>query len=141
MAHYAFLDENNIVVRTIVGIDEDDTTKLPDKYDNWEAFYSEQQGGLTCIRTSYNTRHNEHLTGGTPFRGNYASPGSTYDADNDIFIPIKPAGLDSWIFNTTNAKWEAPVECPGDIKDYAWEEDNQQWVYVPSTVPDDFIED
>tara|TARA_B100000029_G_scaffold207468_1_gene205237 strand:+ start:296 stop:718 length:423 start_codon:yes stop_codon:yes gene_type:complete len=140
MAHYAFLDENNVVVTTIVGIDEDDTTKLPDEYENWEAFYSAQKGGLTCIRTSYNTRHNEHLLGGTPFRGNYASPGSTYDAENDIFVPTKPAQLDSWVFNVSNAKWEAPIECPGDIKDYAWEEDNQQWIHMPQNIPEDITD-
>ena len=127
MAHYAFINDDNVVVNVIVGIDEDDTTKLPDQYASWEAFYSAQKGGMTCLRTSYNTRHNEHLLGGTAFRGNYGATGSTYDPENDIFIPKKPDGLDSWVFNTDQAKWEAPTACPGNIADYGWLEDIQKW--------------
>jgi len=129
MAHYAFIDENSIVVRTIVGIDEDDLTKLPEEYSSWEEFYSAQMNNMTCIRTSYNTRHNEHLLGGTPLRGNYASQGSTYDPINDIFIPIKPQGLDSWVFDISQAKWIPPIDLPEgrDFATTAWLEDRVTW--------------
>ena len=129
MAHYAFIDENNIVVNTIVGIDEDDTTKLPDEYSSWEEFYSAQKGGMTCLRTSYNTQHNQHKLGGTPFRGNYGGKGSTYDAENDIFIPVKPALLDSWIFDVSQAKWIPPIDLPPDreFESTAWIEEHTTW--------------
>ena len=73
MAHYAFLDENNVVVQVIVGRDEDD---LVEGVASWEDYYGERHG-QTCKRTSYNTAGNQHLLGGVPFRGNYAGIGYT----------------------------------------------------------------
>ena len=72
MAHYAFLDENNIVTEVIVGIDETELIegKTP------EHWYSEFRG-QTCVRTSYNGR----------IRFNYAGIGYSYDATLDAFIP------------------------------------------------------
>ena len=87
MAHYAFLNDQNIVVAVIVGRDEDD---LPDGITSWEDYYGEFRG-LRCLRTSYNTRNGEHLTGGTPFRGTYAGVGYRYDHDLDEFVaPPEP---------------------------------------------------
>ena len=71
MAHYAFLDNNNVVIEVIAGIDEDNTDELPEGFDSWEAWYGNFRG-QTCIRTSYNTYGNSHNLDGTPFRGNYA---------------------------------------------------------------------
>lgn len=87
MAHYAFLDENNVVTEVIVGRDEDDTTN---GVTDWETYYGEIRG-QTCKRTSYNTYLDSdgvsrHRNGGKPFRGVYASIGYTYDAVNDVFI-------------------------------------------------------
>lgn len=119
MAHYAFLDENNIVTEVIVGIDEG-----TDNVD-WEQHYGSFKG-QTCKRTSYNTFHNEHKTGGTPFRGNYAGIGFTYDETLDVFIPPKP--FNSWVLNTNICDWEAPTPYPTDGNDYDWDEDSVSWV-------------
>jgi hypothetical protein len=72
MAHYAFLDEQNVVVEVIVGKDEGDGT-------DYESYYATVRG-MKCLRTSYNTRDGVHLYGGTPYRGTYAGIGYTFDA-------------------------------------------------------------
>jgi len=86
MAHYAFLDENNIVTEVIVGRDEDEVV---DGISDWEAHYGEIRGQV-CKRTSYNTLNGVHLYGGTPFRWNYAGIGYLYDPIRDAFIPPQP---------------------------------------------------
>ena len=75
MAHYAFLNDNNIVTEVIVGKDEDDNADLPEGFDSWEAWYGDYRG-QTCKRTSYNTFGNSHTLDGTPYRGNYAGIGA-----------------------------------------------------------------
>jgi hypothetical protein len=119
MAHYAFLDENNIVVEVITGKDESDTS-----YD-WEEWYSNFRG-KPCKRTSYNTQGNTHIKGGTPYRKNYAGIGYTYDPDRDAFIPPRP--YDSWILNEDTCLWDAPVPYPTDGNYYVWEEETLSWV-------------
>jgi hypothetical protein len=85
MAHYAFLDENNVVTEVIVGNDE--TTG------DWEAVYSEFKGQM-CKRTSYNTQNGVHIHGGTPFRMNYAGIGYVFREDINspagAFMPPEP---------------------------------------------------
>ena len=103
MAHYAFLDENNIVTEVITGVDEDNTTDLPDGFTTWEDWYADFKGKI-CKRTSYNTRGNEHKLGKTAFRGNYAGIGYTYDEIENVFIPIKPV-KDGWIFTLNTSTW------------------------------------
>ena len=83
MAHYAFVNDQNVVVAVIVGREEND---LPDGITSWEDYYGEIRG-LRCLRTSYNTRNGEHLTGGTPFRGTFAGISYTYDPAADEFVP------------------------------------------------------
>ena len=121
MAHYAFLDQNNVVVEVIVGKDETDTTL------DWEQHYSEVKG-LVCKRTSYNTLGNVHVYGGTPFRKNYASIGYYYDQEKDAFIPPKP--FNSWILNNNTCLWEAPITKPNDGKRYEWNENLINWEEV-----------
>lgn len=118
MAHYAFLESNNIVTEVIVGKDEGE-----DGID-WEQWYGDFRG-QTCKRTSYNTSGGVHLSGGTPFRKNYAGIGFTYDPQRDAFIPPKP--FDSWILNEDSCLWQAPISYPNDGKRYAWNESNQSW--------------
>ena len=122
MAHFAKLDENNIVTQVIVVSNEIATSEnagvtfinnLYKTSDTWK-------------QTSYNTVKNTHSLGGTPFRKNYACVGYTYDASKDAFIPPKP--FNSWTLNETTCLWEAPVSYPSDGKDYDWDEDNKQWV-------------
>lgn len=118
MAHYAFLDSNNIVTEVIVGKHEGE-----DGID-WEQHYGEFRG-QPCKRTSYNTYGGVHLNGGTPYRKNYAGIGCTYDAIRDAFIPPKPFA--SWILNETTCHWEAPITRPqGGL--YHWDEATVSWI-------------
>jgi len=120
MAHYAFINEENIITEVIVGKDEDDLNTLPDGFDDWESYYlTKRPDAILCLRTSYNTFKNEHKEGGTPFRGNYASVGFTYDTINDVFIPPQP--YESWLLND-NYYWEAPIPLPDNTYVYLWNE-------------------
>jgi len=93
MAHYAQLDENNVVLQVIVGVDE--------PYDG-ETIYA-QTTGQVWKKTSYNTYAGEHLLGGIPFRKNYAGIGYTYDPDRDAFIPPKPG--DGYVLDEQTCQW------------------------------------
>jgi hypothetical protein len=123
MAHYAFLDGNNIVIEVIVGKDEGE-----DGID-WEQWYGDFRGQV-CKRTSYNTIGNVHSNGGVPFRGNYAGIGYTYRADIDAFVPPQP--FLSWTLNDA-AQWQSPVAMPTDGQAYSWNEANQAWEVVSGT--------
>lgn len=124
MAHYAFLNMQNIVTEVIVGKDETDGPT------NWEIHYGNLREQV-CKRTSYNTVGGEHTKGGTSFRKNYAGIGYTYDYARDAFIPPKP--FDSWTLNSNTCLWEAPVAYPDDGQQYAWNEETQQWDLVDGT--------
>ena len=119
MAHYAFLNMQNIVTEVITGKDETDGPT------NWEIHYGNIREQV-CKRTSYNTRGGVHSQGETPFRKNYAGIGYTYDFGRDAFIPPKP--FPSWTLDSNTCLWEAPVEMPSDGKLYTWDEENQIWV-------------
>lgn len=122
MAHYALLDENNIVINVITGKDEGEDGI------NWEEHYGNFHN-VTCKRTSYNTRLNQHIEGKTPYRGNYAQIGYKYYSNLDAFIPPKP--YESWILDEEKCWWKAPVEYPvidsENIKKYNWNEDILNW--------------
>ena len=118
MAHYAFLNMQNIVTEVIVGKDETDGPT------NWEMHYGNFREQV-CKRTSYNTRGGVHTNGGTPFRKNYAGIGYTYDESRDAFIPPKP--FDSWTLNEDSCLWEAPVAMPDDGQMYTWNEETTTW--------------
>jgi len=122
MAHFAFLDENNIVTEVIVGIDETETIEGKDP----ETWYTEFRG-QTCKRTSYNTRGGVHINGGTPFRGNYAGIGYEYREDLDAFIAPQPFA--SWTLNETTFLWEAPVPMPEEGM-WQWDEETTDWVAI-----------
>jgi hypothetical protein len=123
MAHYAFLDENNIVTEVIVGKEESNF--------NWEQQYGMFRGQL-CKRTSFNTIGGVHKLGGTPFRKNYAGIGYTYDETRDAFIPPKP--FNSWILNEDTCLWNAPVAYPQDDNRYSWNEQTLSWDIVQSNI-------
>lgn len=99
MAHYALVNEQNVVVEVVVGRDELELGV------DWEQYYS-ARSGLRAIRTSYNTIAGQHRTGGVPFRGNYAGIGFVYREDLDAFIPPQPS--DDAVLNTTTFSWEQP---------------------------------
>jgi hypothetical protein len=92
MAHYAWLDENNIIINVTVGVDE---TELIDGLDT-ETFYS-QATGYNIKRTSYHAAVNG-------FRGNYAGIGYTYLPLEDIFMPPKCHA--EAVLNAKAAKWD-----------------------------------
>lgn len=125
MAHYAFLDGENIVTEVIVGKDEGEGGI------DWEAHYGEFRG-QTCKRTSYNTSGGVHSTGETPYRKNYAGIGYTFDAARDAFIPPKPFA--SWLLDEDSCLWQAPVAHPGDGAMYSWDEEAGEWVAVESSL-------
>lgn len=110
MAHYAFLDVNNIVTEVITGIDENELIEgLPP-----EQWYGDFRG-QKCVRTSYNNN----------IRFRYAGIGFTYDENLDAFITPKP--FPSWIFNEVTTSWDAPIPRPSSGF-YYWDEANQEWV-------------
>jgi hypothetical protein len=117
MAHYAFLDNDNIVTEVIVGIDETELIEGKDP----ETWYGEFRG-QTCKRTSYNGN----------YRKNYAGLGYKYDEVLDAFVPPKP--YESWILNEDTALWEAPTAYPDDGESYTWNEEDLSWDLVEDSV-------
>jgi hypothetical protein len=126
MAHFAEIDENNIVIRVLV-VSED-------KENIGEKFLSEDLGlGGTWKKTSYNTHNGNHLLGGTPFRKNYAGVGYSYDESRDAFIP--PKKFESWILDEESCNWIPPFEAPVEEgKIFVWDEDTTSWI---ETVPEE----
>lgn len=112
MAHYAFLDDNNIVTEVITGIDE---TELIEGVDP-ETWYG-QFRGQRCVRTSYNHR----------IRKQYAGIGYTYDQTADVFVQPQP--FPSWTLDT-NHDWQPPVPYPTEGDSYLWDETTTSWVAV-----------
>ena len=129
MAHFAKLDENNVVIFVTVG-SETDNGKEDELF---------QRTGDVYRQTSYNTRGGVYYTPNTndvdpdqskAYRKNYAGLGYTYDDTRDAFIPPKP--YPSWVLDEFSCLWEAPVPYPTDGKRYMWDEDTQNWIEVPN---------
>ena len=126
MAHYAQLDENNVVTQVIVVDNKDcsDANGVEKEYIG--AAFCEKLFGGNWKQTSYNGN----------IRKNYAGIGFTYNADIDAFVPPKPYA--SWVLDNETAQWNAPVAMPEDAgtgeppKRYSWDEDNQTWAEVPN---------
>ena len=111
MAHYAFLDDDNVVTEVITGIDETETIEGLDT----ETWYGNFRGQV-CKRTSYNGN----------YRKNYAGIGFTYDATRDAFIPPKP--FNSWTLDEVTCRWQPPTPMPTtEGKFYYWSEDDLSW--------------
>jgi hypothetical protein len=123
MAHYAYLDENNVVTHVIVGRDEHDRTG---GVTDWEEYY----GAKRC---SYNTFAGQHSKGGVPFRKNYPGPGWIYDEARDAFKPAQP--FPSWTLNEETCLYDPPIPYPSDGEKYSWNEGTQSWdLFVPPEV-------
>jgi hypothetical protein len=118
MAHFAKIDENNVVTQVVV-VDNKDTADASgvEKEHIGAAFLESVLGG-TWKQTSYNGN----------IRKNYAGIGYTYDADIDAFVAPKP--YPSWVLDE-NAQWQAPVPMPDDGEMYSWDEDTRSWVPNP----------
>jgi hypothetical protein len=110
MAHYAFLNNDNIVTEVITGIDE---TELIESLhpEEWYGNFRNQ----TCKRTSYNGN----------YRKNFAGIGYTYDQERDAFIAPKP--FSKWVLNEETCRWEAPTPYPTDNKSYVWNDNREEW--------------
>ena len=95
-----------------------------------EQDYIDTQHG-EWVQTSYNTREGVHILDGTPFRGNYASPGMIWDADKDAFY--WPAPHDNWVLNETTWVFEPPVAKPTTSPSgyWVWDQDSGAWVDTP----------
>jgi hypothetical protein len=143
MAHYAKLGINSKVIAVHVVSDNDclNASGVEDE-EVGRQFMERIHNWPLWKKTSYNTSGGQHKNGGTPFRGNYAGIGMTYDEDNDIFISKKPYA--SWVLNVSEARWQSPIgdapELTQEQKDqntanthrwsYTWNEAGQSWDLV-----------
>lgn len=123
MAHFAKLDENNIVTEVIVVGNKDTSDANGVEKEYIGAAFCERLFGGTWKQTSYNAN----------FRKHYAGIGYTFDATRDAFIPPKPHA--SWVLNETSCSWDAPVAMPTDGQSYSWNEETLSWVVVPAPAP------
>jgi hypothetical protein len=118
MAHFAQLNDENLVTQVIVVANED--TADQDGVENEAigiAFCTNLLGGR-WVQTSYNAN----------IRKNYAGIGYKYDATLDAFIPPQP--FESWTLNEETAQWESPTPYPDDGKRYSWDEETTSWVEI-----------
>jgi hypothetical protein len=111
MAHYAFIDENNVVTEVITGIDETELIKGIDP----ETWYGNFRG-QTCKRTSYNNN----------IRKQYAGIGFTYDEVADEFVQPQP--YPSWSLDSNN-DWQPPTPKPEG--NFYWDEESLSWLVSP----------
>lgn len=109
MAHYAFIDDNNVVTEVVAGRDENE---IVNGVSDWESHYSEIRG-QRCIRTSYNNN----------IRKQYAIVGGTYDEIRDEFVAPQP--FPSWSLDSNN-DWQPPVSKPN--QKFFWNEELQLWI-------------
>jgi len=142
MAHFAKIGLNGKVLSVLTldnkdmlnadGV-EDETVgqQYLERHNNWPA--------QMWVQTSYNTSSNQHKNGGTPFRGNYAGIGHTWDEENQIFWPKKPYA--SWTKDMATASWISPIGAKPALSAeqesqnaagthtwvYTWNEENQSW--------------
>ncbi len=122
MAHFAELDNNNVVLRVIVVGNADTSDANGVEKEHIGAAFCERLLGGTWKQTSYNGN----------MRKRYAGVGFTYNAELDAFVPPKP--YPSWVLNNTTADWKAPVPLPDDGKTYDWNESTLAWVEVAPPV-------
>jgi hypothetical protein len=140
MAHWAQLDENNIVTQVLVGDNND-----PNNDEGYQ-WLIDNLGG-TWVKTSYNSYAGKHYqeveqevetqpgvfqtlkdkveSVQSHFRYNFAGIGFTYDVQRDAFIPPKPFA--SWLLNEDTCHWEPLVPRPNDEKNYEWNEEIVNW--------------
>lgn len=118
MAHFAQIDEQGTVLTVIVVNNSDILDENGQESETiGKKFCTDLLGG-EWVQTSYNNN----------FRKQYASIGYSYNAEGDVFV--RPQPFPSWSLDA-NFDWQAPVPMPGE--DYIWDEENQQWVQLPTS--------
>ena len=118
MAHFAQLDENNVVLQVIVVSNSDCLDSNGQESEQAGIAFCQSLLGGNWKQTSYNGN----------IRKNYAGIGYTYDQQRDAFIPPKPYA--SWILNEQTCLWNSPIPYPTDGKYYYWDEAAQSWIEV-----------
>lgn len=122
MAHFAKLDDNNVVLAVHVVNNDVITVDGAESEQAGIDFLSNLHGHNNWKQTSYNGS----------FRKNYAAAGFTYDSVRDAFIPPKP--WLSWTLNEDTCQWEPPVPYPQvdpeNPKYYGWFDPNQEWIEI-----------
>lgn len=116
MAHFAQLDENNVVLQVIVVSNSDCLDESGNESEAVGVAFCQSLLGGNWKQTSYN---------GT-IRKNYAGIGFTYDAGRDAFIAPKPYA--SWVLNEDTCRWDAPIPMPTEGGPYQWDEATTSWV-------------
>ena len=116
MAHFAELDDQNIVLRVIVIHNNELLDENGVEQESKGIEFCRSLFGGNWVQTSYNST----------FRKNYAGQGFTYDAQQDAFIPPKPFA--SWLLNEDTCQWDSPIPYPLDDKRYVWDEVSGNWV-------------
>ena len=136
MAHFAKISESNLVLNVVTVTDSvllnENNVETESLGQQWLETHNNWPAHL-WIQTSYNTAHNTHSNGGTPFRGNYAGIGFTWDSENQIFWHEQP--YPSWVKNNTTALWESPIGNHPELTEteisdfvhYIWNETDQVW--------------
>ena len=121
MAHYAKIDENNVVERV---------EKLDDFYEWTDTGELSEQNAIAYLRKIWGESTNWVKTSyNANIRGMYAGIGDIYRADLDKFVSAKPAGMDSWVFNEEILQWEPPIPMPpaDETRTWEWNEELQKW--------------
>jgi hypothetical protein len=116
MAHFAEIDQNNVVLRVIVVENRDTSTPDGTEVESIGVAFCQRLFGGNWVKTSYNGN----------VRKNYAGIGYTYDSGRDAFV--SPKIFASWVLNEDTCQWEAPVAYPDDGKHYLWDESITNWV-------------
>jgi hypothetical protein len=129
MAHFAKINENNIVIEVLAI----DNNNAPDEITGI-AFIESLGFTGNWKQTSYNTRGNINLNNGIAFRKNYAGVGFTYDEQRDAFIP--PSPFPSWVLDEDTCLWQAPTTRPKATETtvWKWDEPSVSWVEIPRPV-------
>jgi hypothetical protein len=118
MAHFAQLNDENLVTQVIVVANQDTADQDGVESEAIGIEFCTNLLGGRWVQTSYNAN----------IRKNYAGIGYKYDATLDAFIPPQP--FESWTLNEETAQWEAPTPYPDDGKRYSWDEATTSWVEI-----------
>ena len=119
MAHFAQLDENNIVTQVIVVHNNELLDENGVEQESKGIAFCQSLLGGNWKQTSYNAN----------MRKNYAGIGYIYDPTNDVFYT--PSPYPSWTIDTTTWTWQSPIPCPTDgtfEQPYSWDETTKQWI-------------